>query len=156
VGDQLAKRERIVVGVDGFEAGFGAVEVAGQLAAVAGASVVVVFVNEPPHLLGTASLSTSASEAAYRVSQRETSERCWSFAQLVLDVMGVNWVFEAVEGAAARQLAAAVDRHRACALVIGQEASHRHGRASTRTQVLDAVPVPVIIVPHVVSVSRRP
>lgn len=155
MADHVAETEPLVVGVDGSEAGFGAIEVAGQLAALSGCSLAVVFVSEPPHLVSPAtSLGTCASEAAYRVAQHETAERCRSYSQLVLDVAGVDWTFEIVEGAAARCLAEAVDRHRACALVIGQETTHRHGRSSTRTRVLDGMRVPVIVVPHGAVASR--
>jgi nucleotide-binding universal stress UspA family protein len=147
--NRAVQTEPLVVGADGSEAGFGAIEVASQLAALAGCSLTVVFVCEPPHLVSPAtSLGTCASEAAYRIAQHETAEHCRSYSQLLLEVLGVDWTFEIVEGDAARCLAEAVERKRACALVIGQEVTHRHRKSSTRTRVLDGVEVPVIVVPH--------
>lgn len=141
----------LIVGVDGSDEGYWALNVAGEWGCAHGHRLVVVHVPLPSRYMMAVSVDpTSAAEAKMLGTASETADDCRFYAGVALDLLGVSWSFELGGSDPAATLLAAAERHEAQAIVIGRRWHWRHRRGLTgpvTKRLVRASHIPVIIVP---------
>jgi nucleotide-binding universal stress UspA family protein len=141
----------VVVGVDGSEDGYGALDVAARLATLADLPLIVVHAGPSLRLAAVSSLDPSGEASSTLLASAESdAEDCRLYTELHLSPMKVEWAFEIRPGDPAHVLEeAAIDLRAAC-IVVGRHGQGRLSRlllGSVTHRLLKEATVPVLVVP---------
>jgi nucleotide-binding universal stress UspA family protein len=142
--------QQIVIGVDGSDASFDALEAAAELAQQAGAQLLVVFVRDPG-LAGAVAAVHPRGEAVIFQSEGEAEAAVRDRTFDALRGTRVDWTFVVATGDAAHELLALANRRDASLIVVG---GRRHSTiggvvlGSVAQKLLHTSPISVLVVRH--------
>ena len=141
----------IVVGVDGSEAGDGALDIAAELAAATHHRLVAVHVAQALPITGA---GPTMGAGALDSSADELADHCHMCCELTLATTPVVWSFEVRHGDPAAELLRAAADHDAACMVVARRARGRlvrHLGRSVTDRVLLHADRPVLVVPRATS-----
>ena len=143
----------VIVGVDGSDDGYGALEVGVQLAQRARVRLVVVHATTPARLAAVMSSDIGVESASAMAHAADAiTEDCRMYADLVLAGRRVEWSFEVYSGDPATSLQEAARANEAGWIVVGRHGKGRLARVllgSVVNRLVNDALVPVVVVPHV-------
>lgn len=138
----------IVVGVDGSDDGYHALETAILLSEATSRPLLVVHVTAQPRLVGVDPYGRGASVLAR--SADELAEDCEMYVELMLAGRRIQWRFERLTGDPAEVLKGLAARDAAGCIVLGRHGKGRLARAllgSVVDRVVNEAELPVLVVP---------
>lgn len=138
----------IVVGIDGSDDGYHALETAVDLADATSRPLLVVHVTAQPRLVGLDPYGRGASVLAR--SADELADDCEIYVELMLSGRRIQWRFERLNGDPAEVLQGLAVKNAGSYIVLGRHGKGRLARAllgSVVDRLVNEAKVPVLVVP---------